>query len=140
LIALGKLFVDGHNYLHNGRTDKEIEKREQWQDANRRNGIMAPLSPGSSPSTGQKKPMKTMGAGTLARATSSGNSSDLFLPVTRAREKRRDNGSAAIGPSPAVEGRSGPTPIPDARRPDKPWPPPSQLIPRVYPNGKETKQ
>jgi hypothetical protein len=137
LIDLGKLFVDEQGYLHNGRTDKEVSKRRHWQDAHPLTGVTTPLPPHLPPSNSAKKPMKSMGAGTLVRATPYPVSkSSLSVPSFT---PKNGNGSApAAAGSLGLEGRSPQPPTAKGRAPppEKEWPPPSALIGKVYPNGK----
>jgi hypothetical protein len=132
LIALGKLSLDANGFLRNGRVEKELQKRRDWQE---KHPEMRPQTPGVSalkpPATSAKKPMKTMGAGTLARASPWSNLNlSKLVPSFHAREPTNGSALQADGAR-GLEGRA-PQPNGRAPPPDKEWPPPSHLKERVY--------
>jgi uncharacterized protein YdaU (DUF1376 family) len=77
-----------------------------------------------------------------ARASTITKKKDLFdvAPSFHAREPGNGSAPASAG-SLGLEGRSPQPPIAKggAPPPDRPWPPPSMLLDKVYPNGKPAK-
>lgn len=74
LIDLGKLSIDADGFLHNGRVDKELQKRHDWQEKHPKiYRETPPQTPGVSASkplsTSPKKQTKPTKAGTPARAS-----------------------------------------------------------------------
>lgn len=144
LIWFGKLWIDTDGYLRNGRADHEIEKRHEFQTKNpAAKGAANPAVKGAAGTP--KKPMKTMGVGTPARAFSSSYNNNLtkLAPSFHPRETTNGSAPAAAG-SLGLEGRSPQPPTAKGRAPspDKPWPPVSLLKQRLieqglhHPNGK----
>jgi uncharacterized protein YdaU (DUF1376 family) len=135
LVELGKLWIDDQQLIHNKRADSEIEGRDLWIgaksiEANKKKiarlaATCAQLDANLSANTPQNA-MNSMGVGTpRARPVPvKKDSSSKLAPSVQAREA--GNGSALWADGALGLGGRAP----------QQWPPPSQLIPRVYPTGK----
>jgi uncharacterized protein YdaU (DUF1376 family) len=98
LLELGKLSIDAEGYIHNGRVDREISLNK-W-------GIKAASEAPDPPFTWPKNPMKS------SRARDRANQNPDIYNLLLQSSSLAINGrlSAASGPSPGCEGRSGPPP------------------------------
>jgi uncharacterized protein YdaU (DUF1376 family) len=139
LVVIGKLNLSREGFLSNGRADRELEKRQEFQNEN-------PAAKGAAKGAAKpqvsypKNPIKTNEAVHPRAQSFPRNNFDMSLLGGRARENGNGSAPASAGAL-GLEGRAPQPPIAKggAPPPDRPWPPPSALLDKVYPNGKAAK-